>query len=203
MENKEEKKVKPQTQKQETKKKDVKPKVDYKKKLNEAEQKIKVLELSLMEAKRENQANINAFQEKAKGFATKAQEEVNRIKKQLIEEKENEVSGIKKYGSQKLLESIIEPLINIEIAVKVGKNNDAVKAYVMGFEMLLTQLYGELESFGVTKIDPSIGEEFDPELHYAITVNEGENKNKVTEVKKPGFKLHDRVLKPATVIIEK
>lgn len=203
MENKEEKKVKPKTQKQETKKKDVKPKVDYKKKLNEAEQKIKVLELSLMEAKRENQANINAFQEKAKGFAAKAQEEVNRIKKQLIEEKENEVGGIKKYGSQKLLESIIEPLINIEIAVKAGKNNDAVKAYVMGFEMLLTQLYGELESFGVTKIDPSIGEEFDPELHYAITVNEGESKNKVTEVKKPGFKLHDRVLKPATVIIEK
>lgn len=180
-----------------------KPKVDYKKKFEEAEKRNKLLELNLMEAKRENQANIIAFQDKAKGFATKAQEEVNRIKQELNDLNNKEQETMKKYGSQRLLESIIEPLINIEIAVKAGKNNEAVSAYVMGFEMLLNQLYSELTSYGVTKIEPKEGQDFDPELHYAITAKEGKNKNKVVEVKKPGFKLHDRVLKPATVVIEK
>lgn len=180
-----------------------KPKVDYKKKFEEAEKRNKLLELNLMEAKRENQANIIAFQDKAKGFATKAQEEVNRIKQELNELNNKEQEIMKKYGSQRLLESIIEPLINIEIAVKAGKNNEAVSAYVMGFEMLLNQLYSELTSYGVTKIEPKEGQDFDPELHYAITAKEGKNKNMVVEVKKPGFKLHDRVLKPATVVIEK
>lgn len=182
------------------KKKAAKPKVDYKKKYEEAQKMIQQLQLNLMEAKRENQTNINAFQEKAKGFASKAQEEINRIKKELTVLSDKEQETMKKYGSQRLLESIIEPLINIEIAVKAGKNNEAVSAYVMGFEMLLNQLYSELTSYGVTRIEPQVGQDFDPEIHYAITTKDGDQKNKIAEVKKPGFKLYDRVLKPATVI---
>lgn len=195
--------------KEEIKKDDVKVEetkkveVDFEAKYNEAEKEIKELKAKLLEVSIENQNNIIAFQEKAKGFASKAQDEVNRIKAELNAKLEEDKKDLKKYGSQKMLESIIEPLLNIELAVKAGKNNDAVSAYVIGFEMLLGQLYSELESFGVTKIAPQVGDEFDPHLHYAISTKDGDNKNKIVEVKKAGLKLHDRVIKPATVVIEK
>lgn len=184
-------------------KKETKKEIDYKALHEAAEKEIKALESRLEASRKENEMNVLAFQEKAKGFAAKAQEEVNRIKQELNAKLEDDKKDLKKYGSQKLLESIIEPLLNIELAVKAGKNNEAVSAYVIGFEMLLGQLYSELESFGVTKITPQVGEEFDPHLHYAISTKDGDNKNHIVEVKKAGFKLHDRVIKPATVVIEK
>lgn len=178
------------------------PEIDYKAKYEKAQKEITDLQAKLEEKRLENEANILAFQEKAKSFASKAQEEVNRIKQELNAKLEEDKADLKKYGSQKLLESVIEPLLNIELAVKAGKNNDAVSAYVIGFEMLLNQLYSEMESFGVSKITPKVGEEFDAHLHYAISTKDGDT-NIILEVKKDGLKLHDRVIKPATVVIGK
>lgn len=151
---------------------------------------IKKLELENKNIILEFESLVKEMQERAKKQIAEKVEEAN---KKLESEKES----MKKYGSQKLIESIIEPVINIELAVKAGKDQEAVSAYVIGFEMLLNQLHNEMESFGIKRIVPNEGEEFDPMDHYAITVS-GDT-NKITKLVKPGFKLHDRVIKPATV----
>lgn len=170
------------------------------KKLNEQ---IATLNAKIFSLEIENQKSIETFKLQAVSFEKKAQEKVNELKTNLSQKLEDDKLEVKKYGSQKLLEAIIEPLLNIELAVKVGSNQEGpVSNYVRGFEMLLGQLNSELESLGIARIEPKVGDEFDPELHYAITTKEGKNKNKIIEVKKPGYKLHDRVVKPATVVIE-
>lgn len=172
----------------------------YKNDIKKLKEQIKNLKEKNINLESENQKNIIEFQMLAKNFQSKAQEQINAKKNEVSEKLEEEKKNLKKYGSQKLLESIIEPILNIEQAVIAGKSQEAVSAYVMGFEMLLNQLYQELESFGVNVIYPKVGEEFNPELHYVMSQVDGGETNTIKEIKKKGFKLHDRVLKPATVI---
>lgn len=178
-------------------------KANYEDKLEKANLQISNLQQKIIDLEIEQAKNIDDFKNKAQSFATKAHEEIAKHKAEINKQVEEEKANLQKYGSQKLLESIMEPILNIEIAVQSGKKNPATNAYVVGFEMLLGQFYNELNSFGVTKISPQVNEEFDPNLHYAISTKPGtpKQKHKIIEIKKEGFKLYDRVLKPATVII--
>jgi len=186
-------------------KKPAAPKVDYKKKYDEAIAQTIILNAKIKELVFENNQNIEAFQEKAKGFQKKAQVELDKVKKHLQEKAENDSKETKMYGSQKLLESILDPINNIDVAVKAGKkqSDPGVNAYVQGFEMLLNQVFGAMEDNGITIIEPKVGDKFDPKLHMAISKNEGKDINVIAEVKKKGFKLHDRIIKPASVVIGK
>ncbi len=187
-----------ETQKQKTK---AEPKIDYKKENKKLKDEIQALINQNNSLKLENQVNIATFQEKAKTFQEKAQVEINKFKNEFETKAKADQEEFKKYASQKLFESIIQPLINIEIAIMAGKNQGPdVSAYVLGFDMLMNQLFTELESFGLTKIVPSIGENFDPELHQAFATEDGET-NKILKIKKNGFKLNDRIIQPATVVI--
>ena len=69
--------------------------------------------------------------------------------------------------------------------------------------MYINQLYSQLEGFGVYRILPKVGGEYDPQLHEAFDAVEGGESNTIQAVKMPGFKLHDRVLQPAKVVIFK
>ena len=208
MSDKEQKVVEPKKVEETTKQK--KEKKDYKKKYEElksqnkkSQDEIKNLVDQVNTLKIENQVNVMAFQEKAKTFQTDAQDKINKFKEELSSKQEADQGEYKKFATQKLFESIIQPLINIEIAIRAGKSQgDQVGAYVAGFEMLMNQLFTELESFGLLKIVPSIGQEFEPEFHQAFSTEDGET-NKILSVKKNGFKLNDRVIQPAIVVIGK
>ena len=56
---------------------------------------------------------------------------------------------------------------------------------------------------GVSEIAPSIGEEFDPSRMHAVETEEGDAPNKVVKVMAKGYKLHDRLIRPAMVVVSK
>ena len=59
------------------------------------------------------------------------------------------------------------------------------------------------EKFGVTVLDPA-GEKFDPHHHQAMTAIESDAPaHSVLQVFQKGFKLHDRVIRPAMVAVAK
>ncbi len=199
-------KAKPEDAKQKPKQEKPKaPKVDFKKKVKELEEYAKTLETKITMLELEAKKNIFDFQEKAKGFASKAQEKVAELKTALNTKAEDVKNEVKRYGAQSLLENILDPISNIKIAVDSGKSLDdpGVKAYVQGFDMLLGQLFDQLDDYGLKRISPKVGSDFDPVLHEAISTKEDEKKNIILELKKDGYKLHDRVLKPAVVVISK
>jgi molecular chaperone GrpE len=175
-------------------------KINYKKEYEKLKKEILKVREQKNNIEKENQKNLIEFQILAKTFQSKAQDQINKIKKELENKLQKDKEDIKKYGAQKLLEEIIEPILNIELAVKVGKNDENVAAYVKGFEMLINQIYQELQKFGVSLIEPKIGSEFNPKEHQILNFSEKKGKkNTISKVNKKGFKLHDRVFKVAIV----
>ena len=189
-----------------TNKKPVKKvKEDYKKLYEDAKKQIDDLNMKLKITVLEKNQDINTFKLKAKGFQDKAQVELNKVKKQLMLKSESDEKEVQKYGSQRLLEGIIDPINNFDLAIQAGKKQDnpSVQAYVQGFDMLLNQLFASFKDNSITVIAPKVGDKFDPKLHMAISKNTNKDINIIAEVKKNGYKLHDRIIKPASVIIGK
>nr|MBA3300397.1 nucleotide exchange factor GrpE [Thermoleophilaceae bacterium] len=63
-----------------------------------------------------------------------------------------------------------------------------------------TDLLGVLERSGIEQFTPA-GERFDPTLHEAISMREGEETGVVLDVVEKGYKLNGSVLRPARVVV--
>jgi len=76
--------------------------------------------------------------------------------------------------------------------------------YYKGIEMIMQQLNDILHKLGVTEIE-ALGKPFDPEVHFAVSMVEGNGKEEgtVCEVLQKGFRLGDRVLRHAMVTVAK
>jgi molecular chaperone GrpE len=88
----------------------------------------------------------------------------------------------------------------LEAAKKKAKPEDS--ALVEGVEATLRIFLQVLEQFGVTRIEAQ-GQRFDPNLHEAVMEEDDPSlpPNVVTRVLEPGYKLRDRLLRPARVAV--
>jgi molecular chaperone GrpE len=72
-----------------------------------------------------------------------------------------------------------------------------------GVELTLKQLAGVFERFNLAEINP-VGQKFDPHRHQAIgTMESDAEPNTVVQVLQKGYLLHDRVIRPALVMVAK
>lgn len=74
--------------------------------------------------------------------------------------------------------------------------------YKQGIDLVLKQYIDMLSSFGVKEIE-SIGKTFDPELHEAVSMVQDENlgEKEIKEEFRKGYKLGDKVIRHAMVIV--
>ncbi|SIS36793.1 nucleotide exchange factor GrpE [Salimicrobium flavidum] len=106
----------------------------------------------------------------------------------------------RKYRSQSLTEELIPVLDNFERALQTEVKEEANQGFVEGIKMVYNQLWSALEKEGVEEISAK-GEPFDPHVHQAMmqVEEEGYESNTVIEVLQTGYKLNDRVVRPAMV----
>ena len=72
-----------------------------------------------------------------------------------------------------------------------------------GVELTLRQMKAVFDKFNVREIDP-LGQKFDPHFHQAISAMPADGEpNTVLQVLQKGYLLHDRVIRPALVIVSK
>ena len=79
---------------------------------------------------------------------------------------------------------------------------DALRRLHEGLQLTETQLCTVFARHGLVKIDPALGEKFDPNFHEALFQQPGTEESTagtVAIVSKVGYKLHDRTLRPALV----
>jgi len=118
--------------------------------------------------------------------------------------KDEETANIMKYANQDLITELLNVVDNFERAIKQasGSNNSEVSKYLTGFQMMYTNLMSILEKFGVSEINRE-GEVFDANLEQAMVAeNNPELADEVViEVLQKGYKLKDRVIRPASVKI--
>ena len=71
-----------------------------------------------------------------------------------------------------------------------------------GLNLVVRQFEEILASEGVKEI-PTLGQNFNPEIHEAVEVVQGEEDNKITKVSEAGYLLNDKTLRPAKVTVTK
>lgn len=113
---------------------------------------------------------------------------------------QREKSADLKYKSQALVTELLPVLDNFERAIQTDADNTDVKSFFEGMEMISRQLKTVLETAGVEAIK-TVGEVFDPNVHQAIIQVEDDQyeSNIVVEEMQRGYKLKDRVIRPAMV----
>ena len=103
------------------------------------------------------------------------------------------------------VENLAERLLPVRDALEAGlaSENATVEALRSGAQLTLKQLNSVFDKMKLVEIDP-VGEKFDPHQHQAINMvpSEGEP-NRVVTVLQKGYRLHDRVIRPALVTVSK
>ena len=133
-----------------------------------------------------------------------AQEEVLRtradmdnLRKRLARETES----IRRYAGERILADLLPVIDSLEQGLaSVGTDEPARE----GLELTYKQLVSALEKQSLMPIDP-VGQAFDPGEHQAISMQptDAHPDNTVLTVLQKGYRLHDRVLRPAMVIVSK
>jgi molecular chaperone GrpE len=147
------------------------------------------LEEMLQEAERKAQEHYDAWMyAKAEGenIRRRAQDDIDKARKFALEKFSSELLAVR---------DSLEAALTVETA--------SVDSYKSGVELTLKQLSSVFEKFGVLEVAP-VGEKFDPHKHQAISMVEADAEpNTVVNVLQKGYTLHERVLRPALVVVAK
>ncbi len=110
-----------------------------------------------------------------------------------------------KYATEKVLEDIVPVIDNLELGLEHAKKVEACKDIVTGIEMTLKILLNTLKNHGLEPISTDIGEDFDPQVHEAMAQEEREDMEpgRVSQIMQKGYRIKDRVLRPAKVMVSK
>ena len=112
-----------------------------------------------------------------------------------------DVAKAHRYGIEKFAESLLPVKDALESALADQNANPATLR--AGVELTLKQLNAAFEKAQLTEINP-VGQKFDPHAHQAIaTVPSEQPENTVVQVMQKGYRLNDRVLRPAMVVVSR
>ena len=112
-----------------------------------------------------------------------------------------EIASAHKFALESFASELLAVKDSLEAALAV--ENASAESMRSGAELTLKQLAGAFERFNLAEINP-VGQKFDPHRHQAISAVESEAEpNTVVQVLQKGYLLHDRVIRPALVLIAK
>ncbi len=118
---------------------------------------------------------------------------------------ERETLAARKYGVEKLAADLLAVRDSLELGLAAAADDNAeIKAVVEGMELTLKMLGDVMDRYGVTQVNPQ-GEAFNPDFHEAMTAQETteHTPNTVMQVLQKGYRLQDRLLRPALVVVAK
>lgn len=112
---------------------------------------------------------------------------------------QEDVARAHRYGVEGFASALLAVKDSVEAALKVEKVT--VESFREGVELTNRQLEAVFAKFAISEVSPE-GQKFDPHRHQAISQVPSEAEpNTVVNVLQKGFLLHDRVLRPALVIV--
>jgi len=130
----------------------------------------------------------------------RAHAEFENIKKRMEKDK----ADFARFANERLVFDFLPIVDNLEIAERYIKEAKDFKAVREGVDMIQAQIMTFLKDIGVEKVKTA-GEKFDPHFHEALEMVESGDKDDgvILEEVKPGYKLNDRLLRPASVKVAK
>ncbi len=114
---------------------------------------------------------------------------------------QTEVTNAHKFAVESFASELLAVKDSLEAAL--AAETATVDSMKSGVELTLKQLKAVFDKFNLAEIDPA-GEKFDPHHHQAITMVEADAApNTVVQVMQKGYRLHERVIRPAMVTVSK
>jgi molecular chaperone GrpE len=131
----------------------------------------------------------------------RATADFDNFKKRAARERQDAI----KYANESLLERVIPVLDNFDMALTAAAApNTTVQSMQAGVTMIQQQLRAAMGETGLEEINAA-GQKFDPNIHEAISQQETNDapEGQVVQQVRKGYKLRDRLLRPASVIVAK
>ncbi|MGD9134590.1 MAG: nucleotide exchange factor GrpE [Desulfobacterales bacterium] len=114
-----------------------------------------------------------------------------------------EMEEFRKYANQSLLKEMLSVIDNLELAINSSSDGKkADKNLIEGLNLTLNEILRVFEKFNVTPIEAQ-GKTFDPAYHEAVMREETDDypENTVISEFQKGYLIHDRLLRPAMVVV--
>ena len=135
---------------------------------------------------------------KMRETAMRTAAEYDNYRKRAAREKEDTI----RYANQRLLEELLPALDNFEMGMQAAKADQSSMIYI-GMSMVQKQLADFLANQGLVEV-PAENQIFDHNLHEAVErqlVGEDVPEGQILRVVRRGYKLRDRLVRPATVVV--
>ncbi len=140
------------------------------------------------------------------------QQEIDSLNEQLMRERADAANVRRRAETEKLqmagyykanvIKELLPIIDNFERALKNTPKDLEKNDYVEGVQSIVKQFASALEKLGVERIK-TVGEEFDPELHEAVSHEEGDGeREEVVEELQSGYKIGDQVIRHAMVRVK-
>ena len=142
---------------------------------------------------------LQSDMERFRDLALRTQADFENYRKRAIREKEDAI----KYANASLLERLIPVIDNFEFGIQAARAEGS-QAVLLGLEMVAKQFQEFLASVGIETIDAE-GKPFDPNFHEAVGHEASETVPEGTVIRqlRKGYKLRDRLIRPANVSVSK
>ena len=130
--------------------------------------------------------------------AQRAQAELVNYRKRADEER----ISLQQYSNGRLIVKLLPVVDELGLAIDHADQSEVKDPWVEGVRLIQRKVSNLLESEGVSKIE-SIGAQFDPLEHEAVGTQETDRipPGHIVEVARNGYRLHDRVIQPAQVVV--
>lgn len=113
----------------------------------------------------------------------------------------DDIDKTRKFAIENFSQEILLVKDSLDAALMI--ENATLESYKDGVQLTVKQLMNVFTKFNIELVDP-VGEKFDPNFHQAMAMIESdEDPNTVINVMQKGYKLNDRVLRPALVTVSK
>jgi len=116
-----------------------------------------------------------------------------------------EMNDFRKFANERFVKAMLPVVDNLDRAIESSSNDKhADRSMLEGVNMTLKEILKVFEQFNVKPFE-SLGKSFDPSLHQAVMQEETEAhpENSVVKELQKGYMMHDRLLRPAMVVVSK
>ena len=121
----------------------------------------------------------------------------------LRKEIQRDNQSLLEYRAMPFIEKLVPFMNSMDTAFKSEPKDPAVKSWIDGIHMSYKQLWKVMAEEGLTEIDPKVGDEFDPAWMQSMQTVDGEKDDAVAQVFMKGYKLKNRLVSPAMVVVTK
>ena len=109
-----------------------------------------------------------------------------------------------KYRAEGFIDNLLPILDSFHVVLSKEPEDPNLRNYLVGFQFIYRNLVSVLENEGVNEIAPKVGDKFNASTMNAVEVEESDGEEGlITKVITNGYKLHDRLVRPANVVVSK